>query len=179
MTKFIFIRHGEPRYDEVVERGFKNQGYDLGKLTERGVNQAEVVSKDPRLNGAEVIVSSPYTRALQTAAIISKNTQINLNVETDLHEWMPDTTFSDRNDLDKAYPEFMREKGKRHANTVFHFESMDEVVRRTRKALKPYLIYDKVIVVCHGIVISSFTHIEDMIEHCGIREMDLDESFFK
>ena len=23
MTKFIFIRHGEPRYDEVVARGFK------------------------------------------------------------------------------------------------------------------------------------------------------------
>ena len=86
MTTFIFIRHGEPRYDEVVQRGFKNQGYDLGKLTERGVLQAEKVALDHRLNGADLIISSPYTRALQTAAIISRITQIPLTVENNLHE---------------------------------------------------------------------------------------------
>lgn len=179
MTKFIFIRHGEPRYDEVVARGFKNQGYDLGKLTDRGVLQAHEVSKDLRLEGADIIVSSPYTRALQTAAIVSKNTQINLTVETDLHEWMPDVTFSDRDDVSLAYPEFIGNNGIRNDETKYNWESMEEVQKRSRIALKPYLKYDKVIVVCHGIVMSSFTHINDMIEHCGIRELDLDESFFK
>lgn len=38
-------------------------------------------------------VSSPYTRALQTAAIISQKTNIDITVEMDLHEWMPDLTF--------------------------------------------------------------------------------------
>ena len=100
MTTFIFIRHGEPRYDEVIARGYKNQGYDLGKLTDRGVSQAEAVAKESILTGAQLIIASPYTRALQTAAIISRITQIPLVVENDLHEWMPDTSFSDRKDLE-------------------------------------------------------------------------------
>jgi broad specificity phosphatase PhoE len=179
MTKFIFIRHGEPRYDEVVARGFKNQGYDLGKLTERGESQAAKVALDPRLEGATLIVASPYTRALQTAAIISRITQIPLTVENDLHEWMPDVTFSNRNDLEFAYPEFMASKGVRTEDNQFTWETMADVQKRSRHAIKPYLNHEKVIVVCHGIVMSSFTHIDDMIEHCGIRELDLDESFFR
>lgn len=178
MTKFIFIRHGEPRYDEVVARGFKNQGYDLGKLTDRGVKQAEKVAFNDKLKDATLIISSPYTRSLQTAAIISRLTNIPLMVENDLHEWMPDITFSDRNDLDLAYPEFMASEGKRRKDNQFKWETMEMVQKRTRMAIKPYLEYDKVIVVCHGIVMSSFTDIHDMIEHCGIREMDLDETFF-
>jgi hypothetical protein len=30
-----------------------------------------------------------------------------------------------------------------------------------------------VIVVCHGIVMSSLTRFDDIIEHCGVREVDL------
>lgn len=179
MTTFIFIRHGEPRYDEVIARGYKNQGYDLGKLTDRGVLQAETVAKEAILKDAELIVASPYTRALQTGAIISRITQIPLTVENDLHEWMPDTTFSDRQDLDQAYPEFMAQKGIRQANTVFPWESLDVLSKRTHNAIKPYLKYKKVIVVCHGIVMGTFTSIEDMIPHCGIRVLTIDESFFK
>ena len=179
MTKFIFIRHGEPRYDEVVARGFKNQGYDLGKLTERGESQAAKVALDKRLEGATLILASPYTRALQTAAIISRITQIPLTVENDLHEWLPDTTFSARDDLEFAYPEFIQSRGIRTPNSRFHWEAMDVIQKRSRDVIKQYLNHEKVIVVCHGIVMTSFTHIDDVIEHCGIREFDLDESFFQ
>lgn len=179
MTTFIFIRHGEPRYDEVIARGYKNQGYDLGKLTDRGVSQAEAVAKESILTGAQLIIASPYTRALQTAAIISRITQIPLVVENDLHEWMPDTSFSDRKDLDEAYPEFMAQQGVRQADTQFPWESFETLSKRTHQAIKPYLKYKKVIVVCHGIVMGTFTHINDMIPHCGIRVLDIDESFFR
>ena len=74
--EIVFIRHGEPDKTEVDKRGFIGQGRDLAPLTELGVEQAEKVSSDPLLKGAQVIVSSPYTRALQTAAIISKNNAI-------------------------------------------------------------------------------------------------------
>lgn len=179
MTTFIFIRHGEPRYDEVVARGYKNQGYDLGKLTDRGVIQAETVAKESLLQDADIILSSPYTRALQTAAIISRITQIPLVVENDLHEWMPDITFSDRSDLDEAYPEFMKYKGIRSLETKFPWETYEALSKRTHQAIKPYLNHKKVIVVCHGIVMGTFTHIEDMIPHCGIRVIHVDESFFE
>jgi len=179
MTTFIFIRHGEPRYDEVVARGFKNQGYDLGKLTERGEAQAAKVALDDRLKGATLIISSPYTRALQTAAIISRITQIPLTVENDLHEWLPDSTFSARDDLEFAYPEFIQARGMRTPNSQFHWEALDVVNSRSKKAIKSYLNHEKVLVVCHGIVMTSFTHIDDVIEHCGIREITVDETFFE
>ena len=52
----------------------------MAQLTENGILLAEKASFDQRLDHAEIIVSSPYTRALQTAAIISKNRQLNIKV---------------------------------------------------------------------------------------------------
>lgn len=169
MPEIILIRHGEPRYDEVIERGYPNQGYDLGKLTDRGVSQAQQVSKDVRLKQAELIISSPYTRALQTAAIISKNTQIDLVIENDLHEWMPDITFKNEIDPGLAYPEYMKNRGYLPANSAYTYETFDQLKRRVRKAVDKYKDYNKIIVVCHGIVMSTFTKFDDVIEHCGVR----------
>lgn len=68
----------------------------MAPLTELGIKQAEEVSLSPLLEGCQVIVSSPYTRALQTAAIISKNTGLDIKVEVDIHEFIPDKTFQVR-----------------------------------------------------------------------------------
>lgn len=57
------------------------------------MNQVYWTAKDERLKEAEVIVSSPYTRALQTAAILSKELGLDIKVELDLREWQPDLTF--------------------------------------------------------------------------------------
>jgi broad specificity phosphatase PhoE len=178
--KVVLIRHGEPRYDEVAERGYIGQGYDLGKLTERGVMQAINVSSSFRLDDAELIVSSPYTRALQTAAIISRLRNLELTIENDLHEWMPDKTFRSKQDVSKAYDDFMNNEGKDTKKKITDWETYAELKKRTHEALRPYIgKYNKIIVVCHGMVMTTFTHIFDMIEHCGIREVEIDESFFK
>ena len=39
---------------------------NLAPLSEEGVRQIEETAKDPRLQGAELILTSPYTRAVQT-----------------------------------------------------------------------------------------------------------------
>jgi hypothetical protein len=39
--------------------------------------------------------------------------------------------------------------------------------------LLKYTHYQKVIVVSHGIAISSLTFFDDVIEHCGIREASI------
>jgi broad specificity phosphatase PhoE len=173
MTKFILVRHGEPRYDEVLERKYFGMGYDLGKLTDLGVKQAEERAKDPIFKDAEVIVSSPYTRALQTAAIISRITGIPLTVENDLHEWMPDTTFKFELNAGNAFDEYVDSKGVRNESTVYHWESYEHLKKRVRLALSKYQNHKKVIVVCHGVVISTLTRFNDMIEHCGVREVTL------
>ena len=53
-------------------------------------NRQKITAKDARLKEAELIVSSPYTRALQTAQILSRETGIRVEVDIDLHEWIPD-----------------------------------------------------------------------------------------
>ena len=53
-----------------------------------GIKEIQNTSKDKRLCDAGIILSSPYTRALQTAAILSKELRIDMIVETDLHEWI-------------------------------------------------------------------------------------------
>ena len=172
-TQFIFVRHGEPRYDEVTERGYFGMGYDLGKLTDRGVSQAEKRSLDPIFKGAELIISSPYTRALQTAAIISRITQIPLTVENDLHEWMPDTKFLFDYDMHNVFQDYWDAQGKRNDSHIYRWETYDDLKKRVQLALIKYKNYKKVIVVCHGIVMSTMTRFDDVIEHCGVREVTL------
>jgi len=172
-TQFIFVRHGEPRYDEVTERGYFGMGYDLGKLTDRGVSQAEQRALDPIFSKAELIVSSPYTRALQTAAIISRITQIPLTVENDLHEWMPDTKFLFDYDIHQASQEYWDAQGKRNVSHLYRWEAYEDLKKRVQLTLIKYKNYKKVIVVCHGIVMSTMTRFDDVIEHCGVREVTL------
>jgi broad specificity phosphatase PhoE len=172
-TKFILIRHGEPRYDEVIERGYVGMGYEFGKLTENGVFQAEMRAKDPLLKDAEIIISSPYTRALQTAAIISRLTNIPLTVENDLHEWMPDTKFIYDYEIGPVFKEYFEAKGVRNLGHKYRWESYADVKKRVELTLIKYKEYKKVIVVCHGIVMSSLTRFDDIIEHCGVREVAL------
>jgi len=172
-TELILIRHGEPRYDEIRQRNYVGMGYDLGRLTDLGMDQALRRAKDPLLKGAKIILASPYTRALQTAAVISRITQIPLQVENDLHEWMPDTTFKFDFDIEKGYEEFMKSKGIRKPNTIYPWESFESLHKRVTKAIEPYLHYDKIIVVFHGIAMSTLTRFDDIIEHCGVRKITL------
>ncbi len=79
--KIVFIRHGESDETEVDRIGFIGQGRDLVPLTDLSIKQAEGVSLSPLLKDSQVIVSSPYTRALQPAAIISKSTGLDIKVE--------------------------------------------------------------------------------------------------
>lgn len=92
MALFYLVRHGDANYEHMFENGFWGFGRDFATLSEKGKQQAEITAKDARLKNAELIVSSPYTRALQTAQIISRETGIRVEVDIDLHEWMPDET---------------------------------------------------------------------------------------
>ncbi|MDY0277233.1 MAG: histidine phosphatase family protein [Acholeplasma sp.] len=171
--KAILVRHGEPDYEDVRKWGNIGLGFELGKLTEKGEQQAYDRAQDPNLQDAELIVSSPYTRALYTAAIISKETQIPLKIETDLHEWFGDVDFIFDYSIDESSKDYFARKGKRTKNHKFRFEEYEVIKKRVRAVLEKYKDYDKVIFVCHGIVISSMTHFDDMIEHCGIRELEV------
>lgn len=91
----LLVRHGEPDYSELDRTGWFGPARDLAPMTVRGVTQAHQVGRSLASGGAAVLVSSPMTRALQTAAIISHHTGLALGaVEWRLREWLPDTTLS-------------------------------------------------------------------------------------
>lgn len=178
MTKLILIRHGEPDYSFVTERGFKGHGRDLAQLTPEGIGQAKAAAKDHRLDGAQLIVASPYTRALQTAAIISKERELDINIELDLHEWLPDLEFNYISDAEVivAAKECSACKGEYIEEDKKNWEKLSVVSNRAFKSLEKYLNYDKIIVVAHGIVIRQFQfHVE--VPYCGIIEVDFHKDF--
>lgn len=172
------MRHSEPDYSFVHERGYIGHGRDLAQLTENGILIAENASLDSRLNDAEIIVSSPYTRALQTAAIISKNRQLNIKVELDLHEWMPDLSFQySTTEEAVAMGKLCNEhRGVCPEDSEVKFENLENVFNRAKRALLRYGEYKKIIVVTHGMVIRRF-YFEPNIPFCGISEINFDESF--
>ena len=178
MQRIVFLRHSEPDYSFVRERNYRGHGVDLAQLTENGIKLAENVSSDTRLDNAEIIISSPYTRALQTAAIISKNRHLDIKIELGLHEWMPDLSFqfSSEAEASKASALCTAHKGVCPNDSEMKFENLVDVFNRAKNALLRHSQYKKILVVTHGVVMRQFSFAPE-IPFCGISEIDFDELF--
>ena len=178
--KIVFIRHGEPDKAEVDKRGFIGQGRDLAPLTELGIKQAEEVSVNPLLKDCQIIVASPYTRALQTAAIISKNTGLDIKVEVDIHEFIPDKTFQLKGEDESKllHKEFMKCLGEYPKGEVRQWETITDIISRSKPVLDKYvdLGYERIILVAHGGVIRRYTGV-GLINHCEVCEVDYSKDF--
>jgi len=172
--KIYFVRHGEPDYGVIDERGYMGHGRDLAPLTEKGRAQAEIAACDPRLKEASLIVSSPYTRALQTAAAISRQTGLDIRVEVALHEWMPDLSF--RYDCSEysigASLEYEAKNGIRDESCRYNWESKEQLFARAHSWLDRYRDHDYIIAVSHGMVIRQFAG-EIPLSCCSITEIEI------
>lgn len=170
MTKIYFIRHGKPTYENVEKKGFSGLGLDFGELTSEGIAQARAVAHDPRLKKAELILSSPFTRALQTAAYINQVTQLDLIVEPNLHEWIPDLTnkVSSRQGVLMAYEDYHRFEGKANPQGTSTYETAQAIHDRVQKVLDRYRFYSCIIVVCHMLVIQEAINYREYVNYCQI-----------
>ncbi len=161
MTKFILVRHGQPTYDEIVKLGFKGTGLALAPLTPKGINDVKETAKNKTFEKADILISSPYTRAMQTASIIAQKHHLDINVEPLLHEWIPD--LSNNYNTEEEFLKLIKiakhdwELKKQNHNHICNFktESIEHVQERAIQALSKYLDYNKVIVVSHGLLIST------------------------
>jgi uncharacterized phosphatase len=171
MTQFYFIRHGEPSWELADEKRLKGEQRNFVPLTEQGILQATAVAQDSRLELVEIIISSPYTRALQTAAIISRERNIPLAVEYDLHEWLPDLTsqFDSADSVQQVYDDFLTCGGEYPEGETRAWETWSSIRTRVESVLSRYVQYNHVAVVCHGMVIKSLTSV-DSLPYCGIVE---------
>ena len=164
MAVFYLVRHGEADYSDMMKKGFFGFGRDFAPLSRTGVEQVEKTAKDERLKSAQIIVSSPYTRALQTAAIISKETGLRICVEVDLHEWVPDKTnrYTTSEEAFALTKEFYENNGVYPEGQQLKWETLEEVRKRMRGVVEKYSGYEKVIFVGHGMAFRALNGIEQM-----------------
>lgn len=158
----LLLRHCEPNWSAVDKYLLKGLGVDLVPLTKKGEEQALEVSQSLKLENLTRIVSSPMTRCLQTAAIISRNLNLQLDVAFDLHEWIPD--------LSMHWPnfEFVKEVekdriacgGEWPKNQTRPWETISSVKKRALNVLKSYQDQMPVLFVTHSVVIESLTGVK-------------------
>ena len=173
MAKFYLVRHGEPDYSKAEECGFWGFGRDFAPLSDKGIEQAEKAAMDERLKMADIIVSSPYTRALQTAQIISYYTGIKIVVEEKLHEWKPDLTnqYKSSDEVVALSDEFKRFQGVCPEGRSVRWETLEHMCIRMQEVAEKYANYEKVIIVGHGMSFRTLTYIEEL-EPAGIVELN-------
>ncbi|WP_025688111.1 histidine phosphatase family protein [Paenibacillus zanthoxyli] len=175
MTLFYLIRHGEPDWQINEHYKLKGHGRDLAPLTSRGILQVYDTSKDPRLRKAELIISSPYTRAMQTSAILSKELSLDIAVELDLREWQPDLTFEydSLERLNQLVQDYERCGGMYPPGETRLWESKTMLKSRMDSVLRKYSEHEVVIVVGHGMAFRTQVERED-IPCASITEYKID-----
>lgn len=152
-------------------------GINLAPLTNSGCQQAEDVAEDERLQGAQIILSSPYTRALQTAAIISRKINVPIKVEMGLHEWVPDLHYLNQYDEQTEISnDFIEHEGFWPNGEVKRWEPIDMFSKRIMNSMNKYSNYEKIVVICHAVVIYHLKGI-DTVPFCCISEIDFTSEF--
>ena len=174
--KIIYMRHSEPERNLTDKLGLIGYGRELAPLTPNGIAMADEAAKSPMLKDAEIIVSSPLTRALQTAGIIARHTGLLIHVEIGLQERRIDLSqklpFSEAEHL---WAEYHAARGVWPENKQHNWESIDMQQRRLKATLDKYLHYDKIIVVAHYEVGQRLS--AEKLDFCGMVEIDYDENF--
>lgn len=175
MTKFLFVRHGEPDYPSVGEWSRIPMGANFAGLTERGVEQIKNSCKKLAEYPIDLIISSPYTRALQGAAIMARELNADVVVERDLHEWQVDLTYSitdsdallelchEHDSMNGTYP---------HGETKM-WESSEIVRNRVMNCLNRYLDKNYVVVAGHAIMMQSVFRINEPLEYGDIKILEV------
>lgn len=154
--KAYFVRHGKTDYSERNTKIYQGFGVNLAPLSELGVQQIKEAAKDERLKGADLILCSPYTRAVQTAAILSKELGADIVIETDLHECLANKDYSyDDVIVESSYKEYQDNQGIYPPGEEKSWEDAATIRARVIKVLEKYKHYDKVVIAGHGLMIQA------------------------
>lgn len=171
--RLYFVRHGETDWGLVEARGAKGWAKDFAPLTALGRLQIDTIARDYRLQEAEAILCSTYTRALESAALLSRAVNKPLFVEHDLHEWLPQKDpygEIDPNSFERARQSLSGTRIEEEAP----WESLLEVRERVTAVLKRYRRFQTLVVVTHGVVIGSLAGVQRLVDHAEIVPFDLD-----
>lgn len=126
------------------------------RLSEEGVERARQLTERLSEYQPQVLVSSPESKAVETAGMIARKHQLTLNIFRDLHEHdRSNVPYLSKQDFEKAVREFFTFPDK----LVFGIETADQAYERFSDAVQLILKIYKgktIVVVSHGTVISLF-----------------------
>ena len=153
MAVFYFIRHGQADFSPKNTKLYQGWGFNLLTLSELGRRQIKAAARDDRLKPARLILSSPLGRALHSAAILSRELDLDIQVETDLHEWAADAVdyaWLPDEEAERRYQALTDNHGRHPDGETPPWESAAQMKERVFSVLEKYKDYPCVIVSCHG-----------------------------
>lgn len=167
MTMFLLVRHAEADYSGPMKWGVKGWGGDIAPLTAKGIEQVKTKGSELAEFRPDIILSSSMSRAVQTVLLLKDYmNNIPVHIEFDLHEWVPDNLFKWQTLEDvTAVMDEMKECGcEWPVGEEKRWEPFSQVRHRAFNVLKKYNQYERVLVLCHAMLISSIIHRDHMGE---------------
>ena len=165
VTQIYLVRHGEPDYEPIDSRGWLGMAADSAPLTALGTKQALELADLLSGIGATYLVSSPFTRALHSAAIIGHRLALGVKVDYDLRDWLPDHTGLWRSvaDVHAAQAELDAYDGEWPGGIQRPWEPLSRVRERARAALARHTASTDgpVLAITHAMVIRALTGEKD------------------
>lgn len=132
--KLILVRHGETIFNA---RGL-TQGFSDAELTERGLQQAELLGQTLAGERIEAVYASDLRRAVATARAIARHHGVEVQIDPDLREMNQGVFEGQRvQDMRADYADFFREWGASPATaTMPGGESLAELQERAWRAVQ-------------------------------------------
>lgn len=172
----IFVRHGVPDYTLSDARQMTHLEKDYAPLDRAHLRPIHDLPEQFSKLKPDAILSSPYTRALQTAEIINRKLKLELFVEHDLREWKADKLggYISLEERDRRWLEYRNALKQRVHQPEKSYESHQELRSRVLNVLERYAHYSTVVVVSHFNVYESLVgHQENSMQCADYRLMTL------
>jgi len=177
--ELILIRHAEADYSKINKKENKNIWKNFAGLSDKGRKQAMEISRDKRLLDSEIILSSPYTRAVETAYIIGNEIKIPVKVEFDLREWEQEKSKQyEEEEFKEMLHEMINKKGVHDKKCKYMWENLEKLGKRTFEVIRKYSNYKKIIVVSHMMVMCQFLY-KEKIDNCEILQVNFNPDVSK
>ncbi len=123
--------------------------------------ERQVIDRVPQIKdfAPEVIVSSPVTRTLHTAAVVLSQVRVPLRVEFQLYDWLPDLRLQrlTMEELRARSSDFNNLKGEWPPGETRSWETYSMMRTRLLSVFSKYIDYQRVLVICHQEPIRSVT----------------------
>lgn len=160
VERVALVRHGEIDRGALESFGLTYSGarFDFVPLSPVGIRQAEQAAEALAASRPRLVLTSPYTRTLQTAAILSRDLGCPLTVDLRLHDWLPvrdGTSAITRTLVEEKVEEYERWTAGEPLPSDRTWESAGEMRARLVSAVQAHLHVFPLVVVTHEAPIQS------------------------